>query len=179
LVLEGVRARDPEALTYLFNACFPSIYSLLYRLCGDRASAEDLAQEVFLKLHRSADSIDPHRDPGPWLTTIAYNTFRDFWRAGKVRAARSLEGDESLRESIAAKGPDPEQDLIRNESERRVQRALMELSEEHRAVVLLRDFGGLDHPSIAEMVGTTHDAVRKRYSRALKELAKILSEDAR
>jgi RNA polymerase sigma-70 factor (ECF subfamily) len=178
-VLEGVRVRDPGSLTYLFNTCFPSIFSLLYRLCGDRASAEDLSQEVFLKVHRSADQVDPHRDPGPWLTTIAYNTFRDYWRAGKVRAARSLEGDLALRESLAAGGPDPEQDLIRNEDERRVQRALMELSEEHRSVILLRDYGGLDHPTIAQVVGTTHDAVRKRYSRALKELARFLNEDER
>ena len=65
--LERVRTRDPAALGALFDAYIGRIYGLAMRMTGDRAAAEDVTQETFLKVHRAAHQLDPARDPGPWL----------------------------------------------------------------------------------------------------------------
>ena len=59
--LEGVRRREPEALGRFFDRYFDRIHGLAYRLLGDRPAAEDVAQEVFLKVHRACDRLDPER----------------------------------------------------------------------------------------------------------------------
>ena len=88
LDLEGVRRRDPAALEAFFEAYFDRVFSIVARLLGNRAAAEDATQEVFLKIHRAAHTIDPARDPGPWVATIATNVCRDVWRSSPYRMGR-------------------------------------------------------------------------------------------
>mgnify|MGYP001825861868 CR=1 FL=1 len=69
--LERVRTRDPEALGALVDAYSGRIFGLDIRMTGDRAAAEDVTQETFLKVHRAAHQLDATRDPGPWLLTLS------------------------------------------------------------------------------------------------------------
>ena len=175
--LERVRARDPEALAAFFERHFDRIYGLIYRLLGDRALAEDMTQEVFLKVHRAAHTIDPARDPMPWLVTIAHNACRDLWRSNAwklTRRAASLDGDAPLAETLSRGTNDPERDALRNERERLVQEALGKLPETLRTAIVLHDYQGLGHDEIAAITGVNHAAVRKRYSRALAALGQLL-----
>src|SRR5262245_41178806 len=175
--LERVRARDPEALAAFFERHFDRVYGLVYRLLGDRTLAEDMAQEVFLKVHRAAHTIDPARDPVPWLATIAHNACRDLWRSNAWKLARraaSLDGDSPLAETLSRGTNDPERDALRNERERLVQEALLELPEPLRVAIVMHDYQGLGHDEIAAMTGVNHAAARKRYSRALSALGIIL-----
>jgi RNA polymerase sigma-70 factor (ECF subfamily) len=175
--LERVRARDPEALAAFFERHFDRVYGLVYRLLGDRTLAEDMTQEVFLKVHRAAHQIDPTRDPVPWLVTIAHNACRDLWRsnAWKLRRrAASLDGDSPLAETLSRGTNDPERDALQNERERLVQEALLKLPEALRAAIVMHDYQGLGHDEIAAITGVNHAAARKRYSRALAALGIIL-----
>jgi len=175
--LERVRARDPEALAVFFERHFDRVYGLVYRLLGDRTLAEDMTQEVFLKVHRAAHTIDPARDPVPWLVTIAHNACRDLWRSNAwklTRRAASLDGDSPLAETLSRGTNDPERDALRNERERLVQEALQKLPENLRTAIVLHDYQGLGHDEIAALTGVNHAAARKRYSRALAALAIIL-----
>jgi RNA polymerase sigma-70 factor (ECF subfamily) len=175
--LEGVRRRDPEALSELFEACFDRIYSLAYRLLGERLAAEDVSQEVFLRVYRAADRIDPARDPGPWLATITHNVCRDHWRSRPHRLShrtRSLDAAEDLGDSLADPSESPEAMRIRSEKEQVLLDALMRLPESLRAVVILHDYHGMDLEEVARAVGSKHAAIRKRHSRALAALRKEL-----
>jgi RNA polymerase sigma-70 factor (ECF subfamily) len=177
-VLEGVRRREPRALESFFEAYFDRVFGLVYRLLGNRAAAEDVTQEVFYKVHRAFDRLDPARDPMPWLATIAHNACRDYWRSSAYRLGRrsaSLEAEPLLQGTLAAPG-NPEREMLAQERERLVQQALMELPEALRAPVVLHDYQGLSHESIASVLGIRHDAARKRYSRALAALAGKLRE---
>jgi RNA polymerase sigma-70 factor (ECF subfamily) len=169
----GVRNGDAQALSEFFEFTFDRVYSLAVRLLGDHTSAEDAAQEVFLKVHRAANRLDPDRSPLPWLTTITYNVCRDVLRSRKRQAQRSvpIDGDAEGVDQIRADGPTPEASALASERERLVQEALMRLPEELREIVVLRDYQGMRHEEIAEVVGASHAAVRKRYSRALAKLA--------
>ncbi len=179
-VLEGVRRRDPDALGAFFDAYFDHVYGLAYRLVGERAEAEDIAQEVFLKVHRAANRIDPSRDPVPWLVTITYNACRDTWRSPAHRLARrssSIDDADGPGGSLLPDRDDPERRMIARERDRRVQDAVMRLPEALRAVVILHDYEGLAHDRIAKIAGASHAAIRKRYSRALSALGRVLREE--
>ena len=177
--LEAVCRREPEALAALFEHCFDDVYSLAYRLTGERAAAQDVSQEVFLKVHKAAARLDPSRDPGPWLTAITYNACREHWRSRGHRLfsrARSLD-DEAQQGRVLTNGRrDPEGSAEAGEREELVTRALMKLPERMRAVVVLHDYQGMSHEEIARVTGTGHAAVRKRYSRALARLRDELRE---
>jgi RNA polymerase sigma-70 factor (ECF subfamily) len=178
--LERVRDRDPQALSLFFEFYFERVYGLALRLLGDRTAAEDVTQEVFQKVHRALGQLDPGRDPEPWLATITRNACRDVWRSRSykmARRSRSLDDpDEGYRESLPSPLPTPEETVFRRERERRVGEAIQKLPESLREVVLLHDYRGFGHDEIAAMLGASHDAVRKRYSRALSRLAGMLKD---
>jgi RNA polymerase sigma-70 factor (ECF subfamily) len=176
--LERVRARDPEALGAFFERYFDRVYGLVYYLLGERAAAEDVTQEVFLKVHRAAAQLDASRDPAPWLAAIAYNTCRDLWRSSAYRMTRrsaSIEQDPAVTSRLRH-GDDPEQLALRTERERLVREAIARLPEPMRSAVLLYDYQGLSHQEVAQVMGVHHAAARKRYSRALAALGNLLRE---
>lgn len=174
--LERVRARDPVALDQFFEALFNRTYGLLFRLTGDRTTAEDLAQETFLKVHRGLHALDPARDPWPWVATIATNVCRDHWGsiASRLQAdSRSID-DEPASSELRDWRSGPEDAIRAREEAALVQEALGSVPESARLVVLLHDWQGLGHDEIAQMTGQSHAAVRQQYSRALAMLGKLL-----
>lgn len=175
-LLERVRLRDPEALGAFYDRYLDLVFGLAWRLLGDRTRAEDAASEVFLKVHRAADRLDPERDPAPWLTTITTNVCRDVWRSGAYRMSRrAADIDDPMQAASLSTGRnDPEDDSLARERERLVQQALAELPEPLRTAIVLHDYQGLDHRQVAEVMHIAHDAARKRYSRALALLAEAL-----
>ncbi|MEO5987647.1 MAG: RNA polymerase sigma factor [Candidatus Eisenbacteria bacterium] len=174
--LERVRERDPEALGQLFDACFPRVFSLVHRLLGDRTLAEDAAAEVFLKVHRAAHTLDPGRDPSPWLHTIATNVCRDLWRSGAYRMSRRAASvhDEAVADRLTSGADEPEREAIVHERQDMVRAALATLPDPLREAIVLHDYQGLSHQQVADETGIGHAAARKRYSRALAAMAKLL-----
>ncbi len=174
-----VRDREEAALGRFFDRYFSHVYGLVRRLLRDETLAEDATQEVFLKVHRAIDRLDPERDPAPWLTTIAYNVCRDRWRssADKMdRQSSSIEDQPGLSNRLGDSRSTPEEDALAHERQRLVQEAISRLPEPQREVVVLHDYEGMTHDEIAQMVGASHAAIRKRYSRALNALADLLKE---
>lgn len=172
-VLEAVRRREPDALARLFDTCFGRVYSLAHRLTGSREQAEDVTQEVFLKVYNAADQLDPACDPAPWLATITWNACREHWRSRGHRQDRqtaTINGDDGMRDRLVNGNRSPERRVVNGERQALVEKAVRRLPEAMRAVVLLHDFEGLSHAEIAEATGDSHPAVRKRYSRALSRL---------
>jgi RNA polymerase sigma-70 factor (ECF subfamily) len=161
----------------LFERYFDSVYALVYRLLGERSAAEDAASEVFLKVYRAAHQLDAGRDPAPWLMTIATNVCRDIWRSGAYRMSRrqaSALDEPAIEARLTTGANEPERDTLANERDRLVHEALLQLPEQLRTAVVLHDWQGWSHQEIAAALGLEHAAARKRYSRALAALAKLL-----
>lgn len=172
--LVGVRDGDPKALETFFEWCFEGVYSLTFRLLGDRTAAEDVTQEVFVKIQQAAGRLDPDRNPGPWVNVIAYNACRDHWRSRGHRESKEstpIEEASERGDGPTMGAPDPEEEVLSKEREGAVQRALLRLPEDLRVVVILRDYCDMRHETIAGLVDASEAAVRKRYSRALTKLA--------
>jgi len=175
-LLERVRTRDPDALGQFYDRYLDLVFGLAWRLLGDRTRAEDVASEVFLKVHRAADRLDPTRDPAPWLTTITTNVCRDLWRSGAYRMSKRAADidDPAAAAGLSSGRNDPEADALSTERERLVQQALLELPEPLRTAIVLHDYQDMDHREVARVLNIAHDAARKRYSRALAALEQKL-----
>jgi RNA polymerase sigma-70 factor (ECF subfamily) len=171
-ILEDVRRRDQRALGVFFDGAFPYVYNLAFRLMGNKETAEDVTQDVFVKVYQAADRLRTDRNPKPWLTTITYNTCRDAARRSAARPEQAENG--GLIGERLGDASTPEDELIGKERRQLAERALRELDEESRAVVILHDFCGTTHEDIAEMMGLSHASVRKRYSRTLKRMAETI-----
>lgn len=178
--LERVRTRDPEALAALFDHFFGRIYGLAFRMTGEKAAAEDVTQEVFLKVHRAAHQLDTGRDPGPWLMTITANLCRERWRSRSGRQEKrtvSLDAKPDAVANVPAAASSPEQDALAADRARRLENAIGRLDESMRLVVLLHDMQGMTHEEISMVTGDAPPAVRKRYSRALARLREMLQDE--
>jgi RNA polymerase sigma-70 factor (ECF subfamily) len=176
-VREGVCSRDPEALGALFDHHIGGLFNLAYRLLGEKMAAEDAVQEVFLRVYRSAAQYDPSRDPRPWLTAIAYNVCRDYWRSRghrMMRGSKSLDPADHKDEELLVDDRCPEGELLEAERDEALMSGLRKLPEDQCAVVVLHDFHGLTHEEIAKIVEAEPTTVRKRYSRALSRLHGLL-----
>ena len=178
-VLEKVRQRDPQALAALFDHHFRRIYNLAYRLLGEKTAAEDVTQEVFLKVHRAAHQLDVDRDPGPWLMTITANLCREKWRSREGRQAQqttSLDAKPEVAEILPHGAAAPDSRVLDKDRDRILGEALDKLPEAMRLVVVLHDLQGLTHEEISGIVGDEAAAVRKRYSRALTRLRELIPD---
>jgi RNA polymerase sigma factor (sigma-70 family) len=137
--LEAFRAGDPHAFEVLHQRFRKPVLSWLADRVPDFSAAEDLAQEIFLKILRARREFDPARQLSSWVWAIVRNTWTDWMRASGRLAARSTqEFSEGFHEDAACDLPDPEMLLAGRSVRREVRRALARLSVLQRRVLLLR-----------------------------------------
>ena len=140
---------------------------MLYRRTGDRERAEDLAQEVFVKVMEA-----PPRNPKPWLFAVALNLVRDEGRSA-VRRQRQLTLLTGENEGAAA--PAPDEALEANEQRLLVRDALDELAEQDRAVLLMKA-EGLSYDEISAATGLAKGSIGTTLARARKRLVEAYRE---
>ncbi len=153
----------------------PQVYRLAYRLTGQVADAEDLTQEVFLRVFRSLDSYTPGTFAG-WLHRITTNLFLD-----QVRRKQRIRFDalaEDAGEKLASTDIGPERAYEHRNLDDDVQRALDSLPPDFRAVVVLCDIEGLSYEEIAATLGVKLGTVRSRIHRGRAQLRAALAHRA-
>ncbi len=151
------------------------VYRLAYRLTGNRADAEDLTQEVFVRVFRSLGSYTPGTFEG-WLHRITTNLFLD----GARRKARirfdSLGDDPEVR--LPGRVPPPDHQVMAGLFDSDVESALAALAPDFRAAVVLCDIEGLSYEEIADVLGLKLGTVRSRIHRGRSQLRKALAHRA-
>jgi RNA polymerase sigma-70 factor, ECF subfamily len=146
----------------------PRILGFLLRLSGRRDTAEDLAQETWLKFARAAPGLPVDTNVPAYLFTMARNAFVSHRRWAMLDLSRLVMlGFESIGEAAAA--PDEEHERAR--AVRVLEAALAKLPLASREVLLLVGVEGLEQEEVARSLGVSYDALRKRLSRARAELA--------
>jgi RNA polymerase sigma factor (sigma-70 family) len=152
------------------------VYRLAYRLTGNKHDAEDLTQEVFIRVFRSLSSYAPGTFEG-WLHRITTNLFLDGVRRRR-RIRIDAIGDDSERHPATGELHSPERRFEHANLDLDVQRALDELSPEYRAAVVLCDIEGLSYEEIAVTLGIKLGTVRSRIHRARAQLRRSLAHRA-
>ena len=151
------------------------VYNLALRMMNHGEDAKDISQEVFLKAYRSLSNFDERSAFSTWLYRITHNTCIDEMRKRKGKQSFSLEEEleheeGSMQRQIADEGYTPEESLLRAEQRNEILQALDNLSEEHKAAIVLRDVKGLSYEEIAEILEVTLGTVKSRISRGRNQL---------
>jgi RNA polymerase sigma-70 factor (ECF subfamily) len=164
------------------------IYNLCYRFAGTADDAQDLTQEVFIKIYRTLASFDGAKASFvTWVTTVTRNLLVDHFRKGKYdRMTDSLDapiGDEddglAIASQIQDKGQTPDERLESRETKELVHKALQKLSPELREAVILRDLQDMDYKEISQILKIPEGTVKSRINRGRTELARLLQRSNR
>lgn len=169
-------AGEDSAWEELLKAHNRKVYNLCYRFTGRSSEAEDLTQEVFIKIFQTLRTYDDAQGAfSTWLNRVARNHLVDHYRrTHKDRLTSSLEEEPSVLQETPSREEHP---MARLESEERrelLQAALDRLSPDMREAVILRDFQDLDYDEIAQVLGVPQGTVKSRINRGRLELARVL-----
>ncbi len=176
-------AGDSQSWQQLVVSQHRRIYAICYRFTGSSSDAEDLTQEVFLKLYKNLASFDTQKGSfQTWITTLARNLLVDHFRRTRLdRASDSLDatydGEEdgpTMGDRLADPKPSQEQHVAGLELKARIQGALKQLSPELREAVILRDLEDMDYKEISLVLRIPEGTVKSRISRGRGELARLL-----
>jgi len=180
-------AGDAAAWEEIVQAYNRRIYNICYRFAGSANDAEDLTQEVFIKMYRTLSSYDHTRGAFvTWVTTITRNLLVDHFRKTKQdRVTDSLDAQSPhedalpLSEQIQDHSAAPDARVRSREVGETVHAALAKLSPELREAVILRDLQDFDYKEIATVLKVPEGTVKSRINRGRAELARLLQRTYR
>jgi RNA polymerase sigma-70 factor (ECF subfamily) len=181
-------AGDAAAWEEIVRQYHRRIYNVCYRFAGSAEDAEDLSQEVFIKMYRTLASYDAGRGSfTTWVTTVARNLLVDHFRKTKQdRLTDSLDatpaddpGGRTLADQIEDRSAPPDARLRSREAGEAVHQALQKLSPELREAVILRDLQDMDYKEIALVLKVPEGTVKSRINRGRAELGRLLSRTYR
>jgi RNA polymerase sigma-70 factor (ECF subfamily) len=176
-LMQLVYRSRPDAFEVIYDRHADAAFSLAYRMCSQRALAEDVVQEAFLSLWRSRARYDHNRGSvRTWLLGIVHNRSIDALRRRTVRD-RGVVSEDGIEERLVA----PERtdlEFARREEAREVRDALEQLPDEQSRVIELAYFGGLTHVQIASMLDTPVGTIKGRMRLGLAKMRMTLGDPA-
>lgn len=169
-LIQRAQKGDEAALNAIFDQYHAGIFRYLYYRVGDAQAAEDLTSEVFERMLRHLRSFKSNSDSFPsWLFRIAHNLAADYHRKNNKRARIPIS------ENLTDLGELPEQSLERRLTSQVLARALSQLNEEQREVVLLRFVIQLPIADVARALEKSEDAIKGLQRRGLSAMRDILT----
>lgn len=164
-LIERARGGDEDALSELILNYTPYVYRTAYAFLHDSMEAEDVVQEVFIKVYRSLPQLSEARAFHSWLSKIITHQCLDW---AKKKQATPI-ADVSLESLASPAHSNYDRRLI-------IKEALSNLSEEHRTVLVLREWQGYDYHEISLILGIPLGTVKSRISSARMQMRKLLSD---
>jgi len=168
-----------QALEILMRKYYPRILNFIYRFMDNRQLAEDLAQEVFMKVYKSAHHYRPRSQFQTWLYTIAKNTCLNELRRNRRQMVSIDEpvasGTQGLKQKISDPRANPAGELLQKEKKALIRAAIDDLPDNQRMAVILRRYENFSYAEIAATLNVTDKAVKSLLSRAKLNLKNNLA----
>jgi len=176
------RAGDDSAFEYLVQKYRRAMISFMYRMCHNSAAAEDLAQEVFLRVYRSRGTYEPSAKFTTWLyriaTNLAVNHARDNRHERPENVVSLDEKDDDTGQSLDL--PDKtltvEENIVRRERMEAIRQRVQSLPERQRVAVLMHKYQQMDYKQISEVLKLSESATKSLLFRAYQTLREQLKE---
>lgn len=180
-LVERLQRQDETAFNELVTAYEQRVFALVQRMIGDRAEAEDLAQEVFVTVFKSIGTFRGDSKLSTWLYRVTTNHCKNRikylgrrTRPGREAWDESENGVQSATMQTAAVVPRPDHEAEGRQTEVLVRKALASLADDQRELVVLRDIEGLTYEEIQGITGLAEGTVKSKLHRARLALAKSL-----
>ncbi len=173
-------AGDIASFEILFGRYKAPVFAFIHRQCPRASLAEELTQEVFMRVIRGASSFRAASKFSTWIYRIARNQVIDNMRRQRYRKATSIDhparnDGPALGEKIPDTSPGPDRQAVTNRLRDDLERAIANLPDNQKEVFLLREYGGLKFDEISEIVGAKVGTVKSRMRYALESLQQSLS----
>ena len=165
MIMEAVKSGDLQQASLLFERYNKRIFNFLARMTMDRAVAEDLTQNVFLRMIKYRSSYRDGSKFHSWIYQVARNIFSDHYQSTKNRKNDFVDV-EKMRDRIA----DSEENMILDEQEKLLQRSMQMLNEEQRELLVLTRFQHMKYEEVAIIMNTTVANVKVKVHRAIGKL---------
>ena len=183
VLVERAQNGDTIAFDRLVVKYNQRIYGLVYNMTSNHEDTNDLLQDIFARSYSYIGKFKGKSSFYTWLYSIAVNMTINFLKKRKKRMTFSLndidsriEHDKEFIEATSAPDGDPVRNVNLKELQQKLNEAMMQLSENHRAVVTLFDIQGLPHAEISKILGVSEGTVRSRLFYAHRQLQAHLSE---
>ena len=168
-LIEKAKKGDRAAMEMLLESYAPKVFNLSCRLLCNNVDASDAAQDSLIKIYDNINKFHGSSRFSTWVYRLTYNTCIDFLR--KKKKTEFYEINESMPDNTAP----PHEIAEKNERIRIINRAISELPEDYRAVIVLRDVNGHSYEEISEILGCSLGTVKSRINRGRSKLKEILS----
>jgi RNA polymerase sigma-70 factor (ECF subfamily) len=165
---------NKKAYERLVRHYMTDAYLVACGFVGDSEDARDLSQDAFIKAYQARDSFDANRPFYPWLYRILKNHCLNFLKRGSRRSGSLYYEGNPDRERFASQSPTPLQDLEREERKEIVHAAIDLLSDDHREIIVLKNFKGCSYAEIAEILDIPIGTVMSRLYYARKTLKELI-----
>ena len=172
---------DIEAFEELISDYEKRVFNIAFRMIGNYNDAEDISQEIFIKVFKSIKNFKGNSSFYTWLYRIVVNECYDIAKKKKKILAFSIDtpivtGEDEIQRDIKDRGKLPEEEYENKELRKEIQKALNMVSNEHRTMIVLRDVQGFSYDEISEMLKCPPGTVKSRINRARKALKELLSD---
>ncbi len=184
ILVERCRQGDSAAMERLILKYQNRIYNVILKICANPDDAAELTQETFVKVIESVDRFEGKSSFYTWAFRIAVNLTLNYCQRGAKFRLKSLDATDQEQDSQAGQAlkeflsddniSDPAMEAQNKELWEIVVKSLMELDEEHRTVIVLRDIEGMNYAQIADVLQIKLGTVRSRLSRARSKLKEIM-----
>lgn len=163
-LMEAVKSGDLQQASLLFDRYHRRIFNFLVRMMADRMAAEDVTQNVFLRMLKYRNSYNPELKFQTWIYQVARNAFADHYQQQKQSKAVSVTIEKMENE------PDIENALQQEETEKRLIRALAQVPDGYRELIVLTRFQHLKYEEVARLMDMTVANVKVKVHRAIGQL---------
>ena len=178
-LIRAVKRGSAEAFEQLYNENQSRVYALALRMCGNEQDALDVSQEAFLKAYRSIDGFRGDCAFSTWLYRLTANAATDLLRSRKSGKLVSLEALQEQETGFDPPddAPTPEEETEKRETFSELSEALMQLSEDSRKILLLREIGGMSYEELAAELCLEPGTVKSRLNRARAKLCTLMGRN--
>jgi RNA polymerase sigma-70 factor (ECF subfamily) len=173
-LIERCLRKDNTAWEQIVSRFKRKVFHIAYKFTGRHDDAEDLTQEIFLKVFKSLDKFNRDADFSTWLSSVARNYCIDHYRASKREKEVLVEDLVAFDLAPASAGSNPHRALEDRDRRSFLRKGLEALPEKLREAVVLRDLHGLSYQEMAEQLGLPEGTVKSRINRGREELSRLL-----
>jgi len=175
-LMQEYAAGNVEAFDELFRRYGQKIYNLFLRSLGNAEISQDLLQECFMRMGEARHRYQPRKAFSSWLITIAMNLLRDKYREKRRRQAHfSADSLDDKSAQLADSDIEPQKTLEHSEMKEAVEKALQDLPEEQREVIILSKYHGLSFSEIGDILKISPAAAKQKAYRGMQTLRKKLA----
>ena len=150
------------------------LYRLAFRFTGQRDDAEDLVQDLLLKIYPRMEELQQVDKPGPWLARVLYHQYIDRIRRQRRSPVQSMDDEQLVYETHASHEAQPSDVVDSGIKNQILQQALLQLNEDQRMAVMLHDVEGYSLQEIEQILGVSQGTLKSRLSRARSKLRNLL-----